>query len=233
MSTSANIQLNNLAKPLAITVSHDGNPENILRLLAVFLDPTNQGQTFKPFKDLYLSDYNSIPNHNVKIQVGLCSDASWGYELSTSCNLRVSCHELWNKHTSSDVLCDPLDHLQVVVQNHRNEIESSIRTSIALLSRMGVSLVLPSTKRPVYLTDGIEITIIDREDISLPKNVLDKKYPTDVLNKMTEEIKLYGWPKGKELGIRQLNDGYEVHASFAWYKAAELAEIPSIPCVIY
>ena len=51
---------------------------------------------------------------------------------------------------------------------------------------------------------------------------------------MASEIKADGWPKGNELGVKDLGDGtYEVHASYSWFRAGLLAGLQEIPCVIY
>lgn len=79
----------------------------------------------------------------------------------------------------------------------------------------------------------MEITQIEICRIKLPKHVEEKIYPPEVLEKMSAEIVETGWPTGKELGVKALEDGFEVRASFGWFKAAELAGITTIPCVIY
>lgn len=77
------------------------------------------------------------------------------------------------------------------------------------------------------------ITPIEINKIKLPKHVEGKEYPSDVLKQMSAEIVASGWPIGKELGVKAVEGGFEVHASFGWFKAAELSGIKTIPCVIY
>ena len=79
----------------------------------------------------------------------------------------------------------------------------------------------------------MQITTIEIGKIKLPQSVESKEYLNDVIEKMADEIKLNGWPKGKELGVKEADNDYEVHASFAWFKAGQMANIEKIPCIIY
>lgn len=79
----------------------------------------------------------------------------------------------------------------------------------------------------------MDIVTIKTSDISLPKAVQAKEYPEQVIDEMAQEIRRYGWPKGKELGVKQIGNRYEVHASFAWFNAGLIASVENIPCVIY
>lgn len=80
---------------------------------------------------------------------------------------------------------------------------------------------------------NLDITNIDISKISVPVGK-ESKAPNDVLQEMADEIKADGWPKGKELGVKELgNEQYEVRASFSWFAAAQLAGVKSIPCNIY
>jgi hypothetical protein len=59
----------------------------------------------------------------------------------------------------------------------------------------------------------MDIVIIAVEHISLPKNASNA--PSDVLEEMSQEIMQDGWPKGKELGVKDLDGAYEVQASYS------------------
>lgn len=79
----------------------------------------------------------------------------------------------------------------------------------------------------------LKTTIIDISKISVPTGK-ESETPKNVLQKMADEIKADGWLEGKELGVKDLgNEQYEVHASFAWFAAAKLAGVNTIPCNIY
>jgi hypothetical protein len=79
----------------------------------------------------------------------------------------------------------------------------------------------------------MDIVNIEITKISLPSSAQEKSYPDEVIAQMAEEIKQLGWPKGKELGVKPVNNGFEVNVSFAWFKAGVLSGIKMIPCVIY
>jgi hypothetical protein len=80
-------------------------------------------------------------------------------------------------------------------------------------------------------TENLKITIIQTSEIKLPSTASEA--PESELNKMAGEIIKDGWPKGKELGVKELKEGYEVHASHSWYRAGLIAGLTEIPCVIY
>lgn len=79
----------------------------------------------------------------------------------------------------------------------------------------------------------LKTTIIDISKISVPEGKESDAFQ-HVLQEMADEIKSDGWKKGRELGVKDLGNGrYEVHASFSWFAAAQLADVKSIPCNIY
>ena len=69
--------------------------------------------------------------------------------------------------------------------------------------------------------------------LTLPKLVFEREYPESALKTMADEIKLKGWPKDNPLGVKPTKDGFEVRASYAWYKAGVLSGLTEIPCMIY
>ena len=79
----------------------------------------------------------------------------------------------------------------------------------------------------------LKTKMIDITKISVPKGC-DSKASADVLQQMADEIKSDGWPKGNDLGVKELGkDLYQVHASFSWFAAAKIAGIKTIPCNVY
>jgi hypothetical protein len=79
----------------------------------------------------------------------------------------------------------------------------------------------------------MKITVINIDKIHAPQAKMPNT-PQNVLDEMANEIKADGWPKGKELGVKELANGtYQVHASYSWFEAGLLSGIETIPCVIY
>jgi hypothetical protein len=79
----------------------------------------------------------------------------------------------------------------------------------------------------------LTVTFININKIFIPQEKVGKSHQATILE-MANEIKADGWPKGKELGVKELPNGtYQVHASYSWFEAGLLSGIETIPCVIY
>ncbi len=101
---------------------------------------------------------------------------------------------------------------------------------------IGKASAMPSKTTGLSVEHGqteLDTVIIDIANISVPAG-LESKASNAVLQAMAADINTNGWPKNNSLGVKDVGNGqYQVHASFSWYAAAQIAGIKTIPCNIY
>lgn len=230
MTTAANIQLHNLETPLSVYLTHDGNPEAILRLLAEFYELSESARTFTNLRDLYQSEYRMNPYQaGPTLAHGQASYATWTYTVSRSDYL--SCCNQRQANTAEPG--NPFDYLHLLCDSYVESVRTSMKASLDTLLRHGLQLMLSIGDSAAYHFDAMAVTYLDIQQLSLPERAQHQADPSPLLVAKAHERRLQGWPDAHALAVRRTPQGYQVHTSYAWYKAGLLAGVTSIPCLIY
>jgi len=132
MSTQATITLNNLERPIVMSVSHDGDPTKILDDLAVFF--ASEGE-----KDISLFRGIHTANPSVtSVCTGEAIDPTWEYEIND--DNQLSCK--WNSSSAKipGHTCHPMDYLYIIEDYAIDENMVSMQESLNKLSQAGIDL---------------------------------------------------------------------------------------------
>lgn len=148
MATPANIIINSGSSPFTASISHDGNPETVLKLLANFLEQDETANPYSAFTDVYYANYRQETRDIVSIQPDVNASADWTYLISDSDELFVLWPQPLNSAAAPDALCDPMEYLNLVTDDFKEQVEASIRSSISRLAALGVSLKIPESPQP-------------------------------------------------------------------------------------
>jgi hypothetical protein len=138
MSTTASVKLENLQNPIEFSISSDGYPSAVLKLLAQFFSNFGAEGTFEQLSELYMSEYSHLPNSGgATIEDEAYEDSSYTYQISDN-GLTVERTEYWNKQPSHH----PLDEIQTALDEYKVETARSIIDSLDQLSKLGIELVV-------------------------------------------------------------------------------------------
>jgi hypothetical protein len=141
MSTSASIQLNNVAHPFDAYFSHDGYPSFVLPLLVRFL-AAGWGATYSNFSLIYLSSYESASDGPV-IKKTHNNWTDWEYSVSKEGVLTVK--SLLS--VASKEVFHPLDYLKSIKNDCKTEVAKTIIDALDELEKKhGITLGFPKGK---------------------------------------------------------------------------------------
>ena len=147
MTTPAIIRLHNIWSAIDVSITHDGNPSDILNLLSRFYQLDKEQQTEEQLRSLYLSNYDTevlqANRGTLKMGVEQSSLPSWEYTVNIDSNLVVACHELWNKSEEAAIICDPYDYMLCIKDESKSKIKQSIDSALDNLKQIGITLLVP------------------------------------------------------------------------------------------